>query len=197
MSDFLAELLEEGRIGFRSGNAPLTGPSADDLARLAGEFATASLSMAGPAVGFEPRVAWEAAELVHGEAWALVNRGERPEALRHRLRMPGTPTTASEHFSADLLLRYLPQILRRARGLDPTDPLAEILAESLRRWPLSGVLSDVEEPPVGPLDFGDHPGLMLLYAERLASNDRPGWRPSASSRILDYYELVTGSIPTS
>lgn len=197
MSDFLAELLDEGRIAFRTGDALGTGPSADDLARLAGAFARASLSLAGPAVGFEPGIAWEAAELVRGAAWALVDRGERPEALRKGLRMSGKPTTASQHFSADLLLRYLPQILRRVRALDPADPLAEILIETLRRWPLSGVLSDIEEPPIGPLDFDGHPGLMLLYAERLAANDRPGWRPSESSRVLEYYELVTGAISTS
>jgi MoxR-vWA-beta-propeller ternary system domain bpX4 len=104
--------------------------------------------------------------------------------------------TASQHLSADLLLRYLPQILRRARGLDPVDPLADIVAETLRRWPLSGVLSDVEERPVGSLDFEGHPGLMLLYAERLAANDRPGWRPPESSRVFEYYELVTGAVPT-
>ena len=53
---------------------------------------------------------------------------------------------AAHHLSADLMLRYLPQILKRARGLDPSDPLVGLLEDVLKRWPLSGVLSDVAEP---------------------------------------------------
>ena len=48
------------------------------------------------------------------------------------------------------MLRYVPQVLRRARGLDPSDPLVELLANVLRHWPLSGVLSDVRRGPAGP-----------------------------------------------
>ena len=92
--------------------------------------------------------------------------------------MPIEPPTPAHHLSADLTLRYLPQVLNRARGLDPTDPLIGLLEDVLRRWPLSGVLSDVAEAPLGSLEFGGHPGLLLLYAERLAANDRPAWRPA-------------------
>ena len=88
------------------------------------------------------------------------------------------------------MLRYLPQVLKRARGLDPTDPLIRLLEDVLRRWPLSGVLSDVARARSRPLDFGGHPGLLLLYAERLAANDRPAWRPVQPSPGWDYYELV-------
>ena len=95
-------------------------------------------------------------------------RDEVIEPLKRRLVMPGSPTTPAQHFSADLLLRYLPQVLKRARGLDASDPLVGLLAEVLRRWPLSGILSDVEEGPTVPLDFAGHRGLQLLYAERVA-----------------------------
>ena len=52
--------------------------------------------------------------------------------LVKRLKMPGSPLTPSQHLSADLTLRYLPQILRRARGLDPEDPLVALLANVMR-----------------------------------------------------------------
>jgi hypothetical protein len=52
------------------------------------------------------------------------------------------------------------------------------------------MLSDVAEPPLAPLDFGEHPGLLLLYAERLAANDRAAWRPVRPGPTWDYYELV-------
>jgi hypothetical protein len=70
--------------------------------------------------------------------------------------------------------------------------VVEILGDLLRRWPLSGALSDVDGAPIGPTDFDGHPGLLLLYAERLDGHDRPAWRPGPSSPAYDYWELVTG-----
>jgi hypothetical protein len=50
------------------------------------------------------------------------------------------------------------------------------------------VLSDLPEGPETPPDLGGHPGLMLLYAERLAQHEKAGWRPDA--RGMEYVELV-------
>ena len=191
--DFVTELFGEGKVVFRSDQPPRDRPTERDVAILADAFATFALSVAGPPVSFDSRTACEAAELVRQASWALVNREERVADLRRRLRMTTAPASPAQHLSADLLLRYLPQILKRARGLDPTDPLIEILGDLLRRWPLSGVLSDVEEAPLVATEFGGHPGLLLLYAERLSAHDRPAWRPDRSSPAYDYYELIHGA----
>ena len=188
--DFLTQLLGQGRIAFRSAKAPDDRPTAPDLALLAESFATLALTVAGPPIEFDGRVACAAAELVRQASWALINHEDRLADLKRRLVMPGSPATPAQHLSADLLLRYLPQILKRARGLDASDPLVGLLAQVLRRWPLSGILSDVEEGPLVPLDFAGHRGLQLLYAERLAAHDRPAWRPDRSSPAWDPYELV-------
>jgi hypothetical protein len=102
--------------------------------------------------------------------------------------MPLTPTTPAQHLSADLIFRFLPALQRRAQALLTTDVLPEALAKVLRLWPLSGVLSDLADGPLSPTDFGGHPGLALLYAERLARHERPAWFPTGSS--LAYVELV-------
>jgi hypothetical protein len=188
--EFLTQLLDQGKVVFRSTRAPHDRPSARGIAILAEAFETTCLSVAGPRVAFDPAVACAAAELVRQASWALVCHDERIGDLEKRLKMPVVPATASHHLSADLMLRYVPQILRRARGLDPSDPLVELLAKILRRWPLSGVLSDVDEGPLVPLDFGGHSGLLLLYAERLIANERPSWRPEQPGKTWDYYELV-------
>ncbi len=164
--DFLTQLLDHGQIVFRSAKAPQDGPTEQDMAVLAEAFDTFALSVAGAPIAFDPPTACEAAELVRQSGWALVHREDRLADLKRRLKMTGPPRTASQHLSADLMLRYLPQILKRARGLDPSDPLIELLGGILRRWPLSGVLSDVEESPLIALDLGEHPGLLLLYVER-------------------------------
>jgi hypothetical protein len=74
------------------------------------------------------------------------------------------------------MLRLLPAVLRRA-GAKSDEALADEVRAALLRWPLSGVLADLEEAPAGPLDFHGHPGLQLLYAERLVNGPRSAWVP--------------------
>jgi len=188
--EFLTQLLEEGRIVFRSARAPHDRPLASDVAVLERAYETYRLAVAGPGIPFDAAVAYSAAELVRQASWALVNHDDRISDLKKCLTMPIEPATPAHHLSGDLMLRYLPQVLRRARGLDPTDPLIGLLESLLRRWPLAGVLSDVAEPPLAPLDFGQHRGLLLLYAERLSANDRPAWRPGQTGPAWEYYELL-------
>jgi len=117
-----------------------------------------------------------------------VQQTEPAEELERRLTLP-PPRSAAEHLSADLLLRLLPALHRRARALAPADPLCGRLTAILRDWPLSGVLADVAEPPVGSLAFEGHPGLQLLYAERLARNFKPAWLPT-EGQARAHCELV-------
>jgi hypothetical protein len=188
LDTFLHQLLHDGRVVFRGRPAPPDGPEDRAAERLARAFAGERLEVAGPLVPFDPRAALAAAELLRQACWALVNHDDRVEALEGRLRMPFDPRSPSHHLSADLTLRYLPQVHRRAKSFDPADPLPALLADVLRRWPLSGVLSDVDDGPATPPDLGGHPGLMLLYAERLARHERPAWRPEG--RAFEYVELV-------
>jgi MoxR-vWA-beta-propeller ternary system domain bpX4 len=188
---FVTELLTEGKVVFRSPQAPRDRPQAEDIALLEKGFHAARLSVAGPEIPFDAAVGYSAAELVRQASWALVNHDERVSQLKKCLTMPIRPATPAHHLSADFMLRYLPQVLSRARGLDPSDPLIGLLEDVLRRWPLSGVLSEVAEPPLSSLEFAGHPGLLLLYAERLAANDRPAWRPAQKATGWAFYELAS------
>ncbi len=188
--EFLTQLFFEGRVVFRSAKGPQDRPLPEDIALLERAYDSHRLSVAGTLIPFDPAVGYSAAELIRQASWAIVNRADQVSELKKRLRMPIEPKTAAHHLSADLTLRYLPQILNRARGLDPTDPLIELLEDVLRRWPFSGVLSDVAAAPLSSLEFDGHTGLLLLYAERLAANDREAWRPAQPSLGWEYYEVV-------
>ena len=87
-STFLIELFREGKVVFRTGEVARDRPADVDLAILADAFATFALSVAGPPIAFDPRVAREAAELVRHASWALVDREEPPKELRRRLACP-------------------------------------------------------------------------------------------------------------
>jgi hypothetical protein len=189
LAAFLWELLVDGRVRLQDRPTPCAPAAAGEaLAVLRRTYAEYRLDVAGPLIEMDEPVALRAADLVRHSAWFLVSRDQPPEELDERLVMPGPPRSAAQHLSADLLLRFLPMIHRRARALDPADRLAVRLAEILRHWPLSGVLSAVEEAPLTPLDFAGHSGLLLIYAERLARHVKPAWVPDGPG--LGYLELV-------
>ncbi len=175
--EFVGGLFEEGRVVLRG--RPVPGEDEDPAVRelLGAAFDLHRLDVAGPPIDFDFPAALMAADLLRQACWFLLNRSEPVEEMERRLAPRRGPRTAPEHLSADLTLRFLPQVHRRALAIAPGDRLAKLLAEVFRRWPLSGVLSDLAEGPDDVGDLGGHPGLWLLYAERLARRDRPAWRP--------------------
>ena len=188
---FVTSLLHEGRIVFRARPERPEEGVARGARALAEAYETYRLDIAGPPLPFRPEVACAAAEVLRQASWAVVNRDERVADMERRLAFGRVPEGPGDHLSADLVLRFLPQVYRRARAIDPIDPLVAMLAKVLRDWPLSGVLADLDAPPAHPeaLAFGGHSGLQLLYAERLAGHDRPDWRPT-EGKALEYFDLV-------
>jgi hypothetical protein len=189
LAAFVQRLLTEGKALLRKPPSFRAAERAEAARVLEPAFGAYRLSMAGPALDFDASAAVDAAEHVAWACWFLLHRDEEAAAVEKALDFPAPPDpTPAACLSADLTLRYLPQVYRRARGLDPSDVLTAALARTLRRWPLSGVLSDEEEGPLTPVAFGGHAGLLLLYAERLAEHYRPAWSPSGAAR--EYVELV-------
>jgi hypothetical protein len=192
---FVEELLTSGRV-------VLAGPpwssvaqqvaAADRLPavrRLESAHLDRCLDLAGPELAFDAELALKGAELVWRACWFLVSHRDPDVAVAQALALPAGTPTPGQHLSADLALRYLPQVWRRAASRDTTDVLTTSLARVLREWPLSGVLADLPDGPLTPLDFGGHPGLLLLYAERLADNPLPAWVPGTGPG-RDWVELV-------
>ena len=179
LAGFLERLFAIGSAAFDEAPRTAAGPErAAAAAVLRRAFEADRLDLAGPPLPFDEATALAAAEWTRRACWFLVSRDEPPEEVERALAPPPLPRSAAEQAAGDLTFRYLPTVHRRARAIAPDDPLARRLAEALRRWPLSGVLADVEGPPTGPRDCGGHYGLQLRYAERLADRERPGWEPT-------------------
>jgi hypothetical protein len=187
-AEFYHVLLREGRAVL---NGPLQ-PEPADLAEttdvLRQAYGDYQLDLAGPRLEFDAKIGLAAAAVVYHACLALVSHALPVSELEKLVVMPGPPVSPAAHLSADLVLRFLPSVHRRARALAPADPLAGLLETLLRQWPLSGALADITEEPMTPLDFGGHPGLLFLYAERLARHEKPAWLPTGA--CLDYVELV-------
>jgi hypothetical protein len=192
LAEFLLPLLREGRVVVRARPPEPAGRSAAALDILRAAYADYCLTLAGPPLDFQAETTVAAADLLRHACWFLADRGQTEEDMEKGLVMPKPPGSAAEHLSADLLLRFVPQLHRRARALDPADRLTGLLATLMRHWPLAGVLSSVEEEPLTPPEFDGHDGLLLLYAERWASNPKPAWLPRG--RGFEYLELVWGEL---
>jgi hypothetical protein len=179
---------------FSTGEAQLAGPPEIDDRRqvesaIHRAFDEFRLGIAGPLIGFDANAAVAAALLTARACWFAVSRDEPPELVASQLMPLAAPTTAAEHLSIDLTLRYAVTVHRRAHAQNPKDPLAIRLAETLRRCPLTGALADVADSPNGDATLAGHRGLQLLYAERLAANFRLEWLP-AEGQARDLVEMV-------
>jgi MoxR-vWA-beta-propeller ternary system domain bpX4 len=176
-AEFLQRLLTEGAAVLEA--RPTFNPRerTEASAVLQRAFANARLHVAGLLLDFDAQTALAAAERVWLAAWFLLIRSEEPDEVEQALRLPEPARQAGQHLSADLTLRYLPQIYHRARSIAVDDVLTQGLAQILRLWPLSGVLAGLDEGPTTPVETIDHSGLLLLYAERLAEQPRQAWMP--------------------
>lgn len=189
LARFLGILFTRGEVVFRK--KPLfervDQPDPEVLRVLEHEYQRYTLDLPGKPPALNADVAYRAAVLLHDACWFLLSRDEEDDDVLRRIQWEGTANTPAQHYSADLCLRFAERVHRRAKALNPEDVLVKSLEGVLRRRPLSGVLCSIDEPPHA-LEFGDNEGLMLLYAERLAHNPKPGWMPEGRAR--EYLELV-------
>jgi len=190
LADFLASLFDDGAVTFREPPPPHAPAAAAARTALARAFQVYRLDIAGPLLDFDTSVGFAAAEFVWRACWYLVHRDAPAGEVTTMLKMPPSPRMPSEHLSADLTFRHLPQLHRRSRAMSQSDVLTTTLTVALRAWPLSGVASDVEDAPTIPVDFGGHLGLEMLYAERYAKRPRATWM--IAGRIAEWVELLQG-----
>ncbi len=186
--DFLTSLLEQDAV--RLAALPRLReedrPAATNT--LLAAFENHALDVAGASIAFNAPVALAAAECVAIACWFLVSRDERSDRVSRELDFPRRDDLPSTHLSADVVLRFLPAVYRRARSIDADDVLTRSLAKILRDWPLSGVLADPDGGPTTQPILGEHSGLLLLYAERLVAHPKPTWITDGPAR--PYVELV-------
>jgi len=185
---FIRRLLTEGSA--RLGEEPRLLPKERDgiLTVLSDAHRDAVLDVAGPAPAFVPAVGLRVAEWAARACWLLLHRGGTPAEVEADLPLFSPGADAADHATADVVLRFVAGFHRRARAIDPGGALAARIEELLRRWPLSGVLAEIDEPPLSPVEFGGCRGLLLLYAERFAARPRPAWHVDGSVR--EYLDLA-------
>ena len=172
LAGFLSALFDGGRVRVGGGGAL----SAEELAEadevLAEIEADVRTQWPCEPPGFSVEVGRWAAVTFYRAAQLAVFRDADEATIRQAMATPcpdGSP--ASAHYSADLVLRFLPDLARLARAAAEGDPLLERLMELAASWPLSSVgMKDVEfsNAQPGSLDpVVDHPSLLGTYVDRI------------------------------
>ena len=75
----------------------------------------------------------------------------------------------ANHYSIDIIFRYLPDLAKVARGAAEQDPLLEHIGRWARQWPLSSVgMTNIEIESIDAI--AGHPALLQLYVDRVIAH---------------------------
>lgn len=173
LTGFLHHLLTTGHVTLASRPAPFEPtdlPAAEALLR--DHYADDLRELPGAAPAFDAAAAgWAAAFLYHTVQLALVRELDETVVQAQLADFTGEITPAAI-YSADLCLRYLPDLLRLAKGLAPGDALVARLRATAGQWPFSFVGTEGAEGNAdGAADAEArvlaHPALRQEYVDRI------------------------------
>jgi hypothetical protein len=129
-------------------------------------------------------VAVWAAEMLYRGCQFLVFREVDAPVVESTLKTPcPRPPSPAAYWSADLTLRYLPDLLDLAKGLSPQDPLVISLTELGSRFPLSCAGPADQDTDPSALDLlCSHPCLRRMLGDRVIARKMTGMLKHAKVR---------------
>ena len=167
LSEFISSLINKGEVGVAH---VLQAFDEEDI-RLAKihlqQYYTDDINdMPGQAPHYDEKAAlWAADYLYRTIQFLLLRHLEAAELKSYLAPFDGEQTPAAI-YSADLCLRFLPDIFSLAKGISPNDPLVKALILLAAQWPLSAAAIP-EIPAEGLSAVLDHPSLKLTYIDRI------------------------------
>ena len=115
---------------------------------------------------FSANAAIWAASFIYRAAQFIMLRSAENEEVQSQLALFREEIGANEIYSADLTLRYLPQIYQLAKGLSPEDVLVKCLNEVAVQFPYSSVGIELNQEADHEAIL-NHPSLRLVYLDRI------------------------------
>lgn len=173
LTSFLQSLYAEGKV-MATGELAAFNPGDRKAAeQVLQEFYRAdALEMPGRAPDFHAEAALQAATYLYNAVQLIIHRDLDDAAVEKHLTGLPTPKTPEVIYSADLTLRYLPELFFLAKGLSPQDVVVAKLLQTAAQWPFSSVGIF----PEGDYDLKNilaHQSLKYAYADRiLAKKDK-------------------------
>lgn len=165
MASFLKALISEGNA--RVSSEPVPSMDAEARRLLVQAEVSARQELSGEAPDFRLDVGDWSAAILYASCRFVVCRDVPAAEIVRVLKTPCPQARSAEvEWSADILLRHLPEVYRQARHLSPGDPLLLELVSLGTEWPLSSV----GIPGIGSVDAAPimaHPVLARLYVDRV------------------------------
>ncbi|WP_157543790.1 hypothetical protein [Mucilaginibacter paludis] len=182
LSEFLNDLFSRGEVILPREMARFEG---DDLAKSTGlmmQFYEADrLEMPFPAPGFDAAAALWAAQYLYHATQLMMLRNLGASVIDEYLQPFSGPANADAIYSADLILRHLPSLLRLGSGIAPGDELVKRLRQTAAQWPYSSVGLNIE-PEVDTAIIMAHPSLKYTYLDRIIQHADTGRLKGATER---------------
>ncbi|WP_452598769.1 hypothetical protein [Pontimicrobium sp. MEBiC01747] len=124
---------------------------------------------------FNPKAALWASKIVYYSALLLLHRKDTKKDLT--ILFPNFEGTinVSAILSADLCLRFVPQINFELKRIDAEDPLIPILETILKTWHYSTIHNDCIPPAIDYTTFFKNDCLTQLYLNRIIERKQLQW----------------------
>lgn len=186
---FINHLVREGQVAVVNQIIPFTTQELQDTQTiLEAYYQNDILEIPGTAPAFDADAALWAAGYVYRIVQLAMLREAGKQDILHWLNPYPVPPTASSIYSADLCLRYLPDLLSLSKGLAPDDPLVQQIRETAMQWPFSS--TGMNLPANGDLTTViASPALLQAYADRIIAT-----RDSNRCDIPAVQQTVTASL---
>ena len=164
----IKSLRQDEMLAMHGHFVPLDGRNTAVISYLKTEFENQRVAFPAIEMQFDEDAAYWAAELIYNCSQLLLNREDIVEVVSHHLKEYEGQKSRSAIISADLCLRFLPDIIEQLVEIDNEDPLIEKLTDIGREWHYS-MISICKSSD--QLDFSfleTDRWLLQIYAERVA-----------------------------
>jgi hypothetical protein len=128
------------------------------------------------APAFDADAALWGALLLYDAAQAILNRQATLEEIKPLFAAYSGDKTTAAILSADLSLRFLPNLLEKLKTINPDDGLIVLLEQQLAQWPYSAIGYTIAAPQL-PTQKIQHPCLHQLYADRIIAQKATQFLP--------------------
>lgn len=142
------------------------------------EYEKEILEYPGIAPNFNSGAALWAARMVYLATQLLLHREHKMKDVKELLSFYIGVVDASAIISADLCLRFLPQIIAEIRKIDPEDLVIDILEKHLIQFHYSAIGSDLDTENINFDAVAANDCLLQLYIDRIVQRKSIKWAQS-------------------
>jgi hypothetical protein len=131
------------------------------------EYETESLNYPFTAPGFDEAAALWAAKIICSFCQLILYRENKEAELPELLPAYHGKITAGAVLSADLCLRFVPDLIIETKRIDADDPLIELMTATLETWQYPGIGANLDVEKIDLEIIKSNECLQQLYIDRI------------------------------